>query len=273
MTWAFVGVGAAGFEPAASSSRRARHTGPTASLRCARLLSVTVRGRTAGMRAHRQAWRSVRANGDTKIRKSRRPLALPGRCGQVLRVQPERQKVARAQAGKRWRRDLALVSTRAQRTAYDAAGMRRAVREVVKAAGPDAQSWTLGELRHSFVSLLSDGGCRLRKSPGWPVQRLVGHGGDLPKAIRPLVQNGAVAIDGLFPRCGVVTQFVTQNKVSPHLPITQMGADLESGWRDSNPRPLRPERSALPSCATPRWSDLLADSLSDPRERVGPRVS
>jgi hypothetical protein len=25
-----------------------------------------------------------------------------------------------------------------------------------------------------------------------------------------------------------------------------------SGWRDSNPRPLRPERSALPSCATPR---------------------
>lgn len=26
-----------------------------------------------------------------------------------------------------------------------------------------------------------------------------------------------------------------------------------SGWRDLNPRPLRPERSALPSCATPRW--------------------
>src|SRR3954453_17380298 len=25
-----------------------------------------------------------------------------------------------------------------------------------------------------------------------------------------------------------------------------------SGWRDSNPRPLRPERSALPSCATAR---------------------
>src|ERR1700683_1480193 len=25
-----------------------------------------------------------------------------------------------------------------------------------------------------------------------------------------------------------------------------------SGWGDLNPRPLRPERSALPSCATPR---------------------
>lgn len=31
-----------------------------------------------------------------------------------------------------------------------------------------------------------------------------------------------------------------------HLP------DYLSGWRDSNPRPLRPERSALPGCATPR---------------------
>ena len=38
------------------------------------------------------------------------------------------------------------------------------------------------------------------------------------------------------------------------------GSDLQrhrrswSGWRDLNPRPLRPERSALPSCATPRCS-------------------
>src|SRR3954449_2746643 len=31
-----------------------------------------------------------------------------------------------------------------------------------------------------------------------------------------------------------------------------------SGWRDLNPRPLRPERSALPSCATPRSSLLVA---------------
>src|SRR3954452_21337673 len=34
-----------------------------------------------------------------------------------------------------------------------------------------------------------------------------------------------------------------------------------SGWRDLNPRPLRPERSALPSCATPRWN---AASIADP---------
>jgi hypothetical protein len=35
----------------------------------------------------------------------------------------------------------------------------------------------------------------------------------------------------------------------------------ESGWRDSNPRPLRPERSTLPSCATPRVK---------PRQRIAP---
>src|SRR5690606_34175722 len=35
-----------------------------------------------------------------------------------------------------------------------------------------------------------------------------------------------------------------------------------SGWRDLNPRPLRPERSALPSCATPRGmpSVIVADT-------------
>ncbi len=34
---------------------------------------------------------------------------------------------------------------------------------------------------------------------------------------------------------------------------------IMSGWPDSNRRPLRPERSALPGCATPRVS---ADKFS-----------
>lgn len=36
---------------------------------------------------------------------------------------------------------------------------------------------------------------------------------------------------------------------------------LQSGWRDLNPRPLRPERSALPSCATPRSNELYFSGL------------
>ena len=37
---------------------------------------------------------------------------------------------------------------------------------------------------------------------------------------------------------------------------------LWSRWRDSNPRPLRPERSALPSWATPRNNGLTTKRLS-----------
>ena len=37
---------------------------------------------------------------------------------------------------------------------------------------------------------------------------------------------------------------------------------LWSRWRDLNPRPLRPERSALPSWATPRNNGLTTEQLS-----------
>lgn len=43
-------------------------------------------------------------------------------------------------------------------------------------------------------------------------------------------------------------------------PLSGSGLDLVfqlSGWRDLNPRPLRPERSALPSCATPRCPPVV----------------
>ena len=44
-----------------------------------------------------------------------------------------------------------------------------------------------------------------------------------------------------------------EHKRSPRtLPEHCPGTSHESGWRDLNPRPLRPERSALPNCATPR---------------------
>ena len=40
--------------------------------------------------------------------------------------------------------------------------------------------------------------------------------------------------------------------IKGHHPLAGMMAPLCSrGWRDLNPRPLRPERSALPNCATP----------------------
>ena len=47
-----------------------------------------------------------------------------------------------------------------------------------------------------------------------------------------------------------------------------------SGWRDSNPRLLRPERSALPNCATPRYSvSLLKKQFIWRRKYFVPKVA
>ncbi len=49
-----------------------------------------------------------------------------------------------------------------------------------------------------------------------------------------------------------------KKRIRAGLPQGKTGPDLlfhQSGWRDLNPRPLRPERSALPSCATPRCNE------------------
>lgn len=48
-------------------------------------------------------WRSVRASGDTKTRKSRRTLALPMRCVEALWLHRELQQAQRKSAGERWR--------------------------------------------------------------------------------------------------------------------------------------------------------------------------
>lgn len=63
----------------------------------------------------------------------------------------------------------------------------------------NADEWTPRELRHSFVSLLSDRGVPLEV-----ISRLVGHSGTAVteevyrKQIRPVIQTGAVVMDGIF---------------------------------------------------------------------------
>lgn len=76
----------------------------------------------------------------------------------------------------------------------------RTFRKVVDAAGMDADSWTPRELRHSFVSLLSDSGMRVEQ-----IARLLGHSGTTVTErvyrhqLRPVLEDGAEAIDELFP--------------------------------------------------------------------------
>jgi len=50
---------------------------------------------------HVAVWRSVRAGGDTKTRKSRRTLSLPRRCVEALEWQREHQATEQANAGGR----------------------------------------------------------------------------------------------------------------------------------------------------------------------------
>ena len=82
----------------------------------------------------------------------------------------------------------------------DAANVRRAFRQALKDVdGVDAAEWTPRELRHSFVSLLSDRGVPLEE-----ISRLVGHSGTAVteevyrKQIRPVIQTGAVLMDGIL---------------------------------------------------------------------------
>src|SRR5882757_203448 len=133
-------------------------------------------------------WRSVRKGGDTKTKKSRRTLALPARCVDALREQKVLQTVDRAAAGDRWS-EHGLVFASKVGTPLDPSHVRRDFRAAIKgAAGVNADDWTPRELRHSFVSLLSDHGLSLEE-----ISRLVGHSSTsvteavYRKQIRPVV--------------------------------------------------------------------------------------
>lgn len=145
---------------------------------------------------HMAVWRSVRAGGDTKTRKSRRTLALPKRCVDVLK---RHQAAQRKEQGDFWL-ESGLVFASVTGAPLDAANVRRDFRRAIaNAEGVNPKEWTPRELRHSFVSLLSDNGVPLEE-----ISRLIGHRSTMVteivyrKQIRPVLQGGAVAMDRIF---------------------------------------------------------------------------
>ena len=136
--------------------------------------------------------RSVRAGGDTKTRRSRRRLGMPRRCVAALRQHLDRQGSPPAADG--------LVFTSAAGTPLDAHNVRRTFRRVTTAAGLDPAAWTPREMRHSFVSLLSDSGVPIEH-----ISRLVGHSGTAVtetvyrQQLRPVLEEGTSAMDTIFP--------------------------------------------------------------------------
>lgn len=144
-------------------------------------------------------WRSVREGGDTKTKKSRRTLALPRRCVDALKSHRELQRVERRAAGLRWQ-EHGLVFASLVGTEQDAHNVRRQFRSILKRAGLDPEAWTPREMRHSFVSLLSDAGMSSER-----ISLLVGHSGTVVTEavyrhqLRPVLQDGAQMMDQIFP--------------------------------------------------------------------------
>jgi integrase len=141
-------------------------------------------------------WRSVRATGDTKTRKSRRTIALPRRCVLALRSWQVRQDdVSRAA-----RKAIALVFVSDTGARIDKDTVLRAFRGITGAAGLDPKRWTPREMRHTFVSVLSDDGMPIEQ-----ISRLAGHSETATTEtvyrhqIRPVVLHGAEAMDRIFP--------------------------------------------------------------------------
>ena len=145
-----------------------------------------------------QVWRSVRESGDTKTKRSRRTLRLPAVAVEALTRHRQEQDRRRDLAGDSWT-DNDLVFCSASGLPLDSANVRRAFRSVVRRAGLDDEAWTPRELRHSFVSILSEAGVPLEE-----IARLVGHRSTTVteavyrKQLRPVLTEGAEAMDRIF---------------------------------------------------------------------------
>ena len=143
-------------------------------------------------------WRSVRAGGDTKTKKSRRTLALLKRCVEALRFHRDFQAEQREAAGTDWQ-EHGLVFASTVGTERNANNVLRSFRAILRKTELDPDKWTPRELRHSFVSVLSDSGVPLED-----ISRLVGHNSTevtetvYRHQIRPVLLAGAEAMDSIF---------------------------------------------------------------------------
>ncbi|WP_445279909.1 tyrosine-type recombinase/integrase [Streptomyces sp. DSM 118148] len=150
-----------------------------------------------GIPPHVAVWRSARKHGEMKTRKSRRTIALPKHVVDVLEEHLRWQRQERASRGMEWSPSGRVFTTRTGEP-LDAANVRRDFKAIVRKAGLKPE-WTPRELRHSFVSLLSDHGIPLET-----IALLVGHSSQATteavyrKQLRPVIMRGAEAMDEIF---------------------------------------------------------------------------
>jgi integrase len=142
-------------------------------------------------------WRSVRAHGDVKTKKSRRTLRLPAAAVEALRAQRVQQSEEKLRAGPRWQ-DGGLVFASKVGTPLDAAHVRRVFKSICEDAGIGSD-WTPRELRHTFVSIMSEQGVPVEE-----IAHLVGHSNTSTTEtvyrmeLRPVISTGAEIMDDIF---------------------------------------------------------------------------
>jgi len=142
-------------------------------------------------------WRSDRSGGDTKTPKSRRTLRLATIALEALRERKAAQAADRLRAGEVWE-DHGLVFTTAIGTMLDQHNIRREFRRVTEAAGLGT-GWVPRELRHTFVSIMSENGVPVEE-----IARLAGHDRTTTTEVvyrhelRPVIATGAEIMDRIL---------------------------------------------------------------------------
>jgi len=142
-------------------------------------------------------WRSDRAGGDTKTPRSRRTLKLPQIAVEALKERKAIQAADRLKAGELWQ-DEDLVFTTATGEMLNQHNIRREFRLISKAAGLGT-GWVPRELRHTFVSIMSQGGVPVEE-----IARLAGHRQTSTtelvyrRELRPVITTGAELMDKVF---------------------------------------------------------------------------
>lgn len=146
-------------------------------------------------------WRADRHGEDTKTERSRRSLKLPARCVSALHELYSAQAGALLDAGGDFPPPPdRLVFPKPDGRMQGPMDVLRAFRKVADRAGLDGSEWTTRELRHTFVSLLSD-----NEMPIKDIARLVGHSSTrvtetvYRHQLRPVLESGATQMDRIFP--------------------------------------------------------------------------
>ena len=116
---------------------------------------------------------------------------------EALRAQRIRQAEDRLKAGSLWQ-DRGLVFTSQVGTPLDASHVRRDFKKICEDA-QIGEDWTPRELRHTFVSIMSEQGVPIEE-----IARLVGHSTTSTteavyrKELRPVISTGAEVMDNVF---------------------------------------------------------------------------